>query len=207
MIRLTVARYYTPTGRSIQSSYNEGYDNYMKNFYKRFTDGEMVSADSIHFPDSLKYKTLVNKRTVYGGGGIMPDVFVAVDTTNYSDYYRSLVRKTVFGMFVLEYADKNRARINSEFKTFDDFKNRFEFSNDEIRSFIKKGEEAGVKYNEGQYRTSETEILLVLKALVASNIWQTNEYFRILNENDPVIDKALKVISDKENYDRILRYD
>jgi carboxyl-terminal processing protease len=207
MIRLTVARYYTPTGRSIQSSYNEGYDNYMKNFYKRFTDGEMVSADSVHFPDSLKYKTLVNKRTVYGGGGIMPDVFVAVDTTNYSDYYRSLVRKTVFGMFVLEYADKNRARINSEFKTFDDFKNRFEFSNDEIRSFIKKGEEAGVKYNEGQYRTSETEILLVLKALVASNIWQTNEYFRILNENDPVIDKALKVISDKENYDRILRYD
>jgi carboxyl-terminal processing protease len=158
----------------------------MKNFYKRFTDGEMISADSVHFPDSLKYRTLVNKRTVYGGGGIMPDVFVAVDTTNYSDYYRSLIRKTVFGTFVLEYADKNRARINSEFKTFEDFKNRFEFSNDEIKSFIKKGEDAGVKYNEGQYRTSESEILLVLKALVANNIWQTNEYFRILNEKDTV---------------------
>jgi carboxyl-terminal processing protease len=206
MIRLTVARYYTPTGRLIQSPYNEGYEKYMKNFYKRFTDGEMNSADSVHFPDSLKYKTLVNKRTVYGGGGIMPDVFVAADTTNYSDYYRSMVRKNVFGTFVLEYTDKNRERFNSEFKTFDDFKERFEFSADDIKAFIKKGEDSGVKYNESQYRISESEILQVLKALVASNIWQTNEYYRILNENDRVIDKALKVISDRETYSRILGY-
>ena len=206
MIRLTVARYYTPTGRLIQSPYNEGYDKYMKNFYKRFTDGEMISADSVHFPDSLKYKTLVNKRTVYGGGGIMPDVFVAVDTANFTDYYKSLARKTVFGLFVTEYADKNRARINSEFKTFDDFKNRFEFSADDIKSFIKRGEDSGVKYNESQFRTSESDILLALKALVASNIWQLNEYYQIINEKDPVIDKALKVISDKETYNRILSY-
>jgi carboxyl-terminal processing protease len=73
MIRLTIARYYTPTGRSIQRSYNEGYDKYMENFYKRYTDGELMSADSIHLPDSLKYKTLINKRIVYGGGGIMPE--------------------------------------------------------------------------------------------------------------------------------------
>jgi carboxyl-terminal processing protease len=206
MIRLTVARYYTPTGRLIQSPYNEGYDKYIKNFYKRFTDGEMISADSVHFPDSLKYKTLVNKRTVYGGGGIMPDVFVAVDTANYTDYYKSLARKTVFGLFVTEYADKNRVRINSEFKTFDDFKNRFEFSADDIKSFIKRGEDSGVKYNESQFRTSESDILLALKALVASNIWQLNEYYQIINEKDPVIDKALKVISDKETYNRILSY-
>ncbi len=206
MIRLTVARYYTPTGRLIQSPYNEGYDKYMKNFYKRFTDGEMISADSVHFPDSLRYKTLVNKRTVYGGGGIMPDVFVAVDTANFTDYYKSLARKTVFGLFVTEYADKNRSRINSEFKTFDDFKNRFEFSADDIKSFIKRGEDSGVKYNESQFRTSESDILLALKALVASNIWQLNEYYQIINEKDPVIDKALKVISDKETYNRILSY-
>ena len=80
MIRLTIARYYTPTGRSIQRPYNEGYEKYMENFYKRFTDGELLSADSIRLPDSLKYKTLVNKRIVYGGGGIMPDVFVPADT-------------------------------------------------------------------------------------------------------------------------------
>jgi carboxyl-terminal processing protease len=178
----------------------------MKNFYKRFSDGEMISADSVHFPDSLKYKTLMNKRTVYGGGGIMPDVFVPVDTSFISDYYRALNRKGIFDLFIVEYADKNRARINNEYKTFDDFKNRFKFSPDEIQAFIKKGEDAGVKYNEAQYKTSENFILLVLKAIVANNIWQTNEYFRIINEGDPMIDKALKVISDKITYQKILGY-
>jgi carboxyl-terminal processing protease len=204
MIRLTVARYYTPTGRSIQSPYNKGYDEYMRNFFKRYSDGELVSADSVHFADSLKIKTLVSKRTVYGGGGIMPDVFVGVDTTYYSDYFRALVRKDIFRSFILEYADVNRKKITSKYRTFDDFKNQFAFSQEEIQAFIKKGEEAGVKYNELQYQISEAEILLDLKALVAGNIWQINEQYRILNEDDPLIEKALKIISDKDSYDRIL---
>jgi carboxyl-terminal processing protease len=206
MIRLTIARYYTPTGRLIQSPYNEGYDKYMKDYIKRFSDGEMISADSVHFPDSLKYKTLINKRTVYGGGGIMPDVFVAADTNNISDYYRALIRKNIFNLFVLEYADGNRAKISNEFKTFDDYKLRFKFTPEEIKAFIKKGEEAGVKFNESQYKHSEKEILLVLKAQVANNIWQTNEFFRIINEDDIVIDKALEIISDKVTYDKIIGY-
>jgi carboxyl-terminal processing protease len=204
MIRLTIARYYTPTGRSIQSPYNEGYDKYMSNFYKRYTDGEMMSADSIHFPDSLKFKTLINKRTVYGGGGIMPDVFVPADTAFYSDYYRALIRKAVFSSFTLEYADKNRDKIKSAYTTFDDFKGRFQFSDDDIHAFIKKGEDAGVKYNEHQFKVSEQEILLALIALVASSIWQTIEYFRIINTNDKLIVKALNLISDKDAYNRIL---
>lgn len=206
MIRLTVARYYTPTGRSIQRPYTQGYDEYMKSFYQRFTDGEMMSADSVHFPDSLKYKTIVNKRTVYGGGGIMPDVFVAADTAGYSDYYRSLIRKAVFATFVVEYADNNRAKINALYKNFDDYKNKFTFSQSDIQDFIKKGEKAGVPYNESQFKTSESEILNALKALVASNIWQSNEYFRIVNENDPVIAKALKIVSNAAVYDKILGY-
>jgi carboxyl-terminal processing protease len=176
----------------------------MKDYYKRFSDGELMSADSIHFPDSLKYKTLINKRTVYGGGGIMPDVFVAADTLNYSEYYRTLARKGIFNSFVLEYSDKNRVKIASDFKSFDDFRKRFEFTPEEIKSFIKKGEEGGVKYNESQYKHSESEILLVLKALVANNIWQTNEYFQIVNENDLLIRKALNVISDENAYNLIL---
>jgi len=204
MISLTIARYYTPTGRSIQSPYNEGYDAYVKSFYKRFSDGEMVSADSIHFPDSLKYKTLVNKRTVYGGGGIMPDVFVPVDTTNYSDYYKALIRKAVFNTFILEYADRNRDRIKAAYVSFDDFSKRFSFSADEIKSFISKAEEAGIKYNEAQFRVSEKEINLVLKALLANNFWQSNEYFRIINENDALLEKARKLIEDKPAYDKIL---
>jgi carboxyl-terminal processing protease len=204
MIRLTIARYYSPTGRSIQSPYNEGYDKYISNFYKRFSDGEMMSADSVHFPDSLKYMTLINKRTVYGGGGIMPDIFVPADTASYSDYYRALVRKAVFNSFILEYADKNRDKMKTEYSSFDDFKDKFRFSDDDIKSFIKKGEDAGVKYNDHQYKVSEEEILLALKALLASNFWQTNEYFRIINENDKLIGKALNLISNRDDYDRIL---
>lgn len=205
MIRLTIARYYTPTGRSIQSPYNEGYDKYMSAFYKRYSDGEMISADSIHMPDSLKFRTLVNGRTVYGGGGIMPDVFMAADTANYSDYYRSLVRRDVFRSFVLEYTDRNRAKITSRYTSFDEFKEGFQFTSAEVNEFIKKGEELGVKYVENQFNRSKEEMLLILKALVASNIWQVNEYYQIINEKDPVIDKALEVISDAGTYNRILR--
>ncbi|MCX6334106.1 MAG: S41 family peptidase [Bacteroidia bacterium] len=207
MIRLTIARYYTPTGRSIQTSYKDGYDKYMKDFLSRYSKGgEIYSADSIPLPDTLKYKTLVSNRIVHGGGGIIPDVFVAQDTSYLSDYYRALYRKDIFRSFVSEYADINRARITSEYKTFDDFKVRFKFTSDELRSFIKKGEDAGVKYNESQYRHSEEEMLLILKALVASRIWQTNEYFRIINENDTVIEKALQVINDGTTYNKILGY-
>lgn len=204
MIRLSIARYYTPSGRSIQSPYSEGYEKYLENYTRRFTNGEMLSADSVHFPDSLKFKTLVNKRIVYGGGGIMPDVFVAVDTSNYSGYYRTLVRRGIFNAYILEYADKNRNAITSKYKTFDEFKNNFNFPSEDIKEFIKKGEDAGVKYVEEQFRKSEGEILQVLKALLANNIWQTNEYFRIINENDKVIAEALKVISDKNRYNKIL---
>jgi len=204
MIRLTIARYYTPTGRSIQSSYKEGYDKYIKDFYSRYANGEIFSADSIHMPDSLSYKTLVNGRTVYGGGGIVPDVFVAPDTSYISDYYTALARKDIYRSFTVEYADANRDRIKKEFKDFNDYRERFKFTNDEIKSFIKKGEDAGVKYSEDQYLVSEEEILLILKALVASNLWQSGEYYRIINENDTVIERALRIFNDVNEYNKIL---
>lgn len=206
MIRLTVARYYTPAGRSIQSPYNEGYEKYMEAYYKRYTGGELMSADSIHFPDSLMFKTKVNKRTVYGGGGIMPDIFVAADTSNYSDYYRGLVRRGILNSFALEYFDKNRKYITSEYKIFDDYKERFEFSPDDISDLIKKGEDAGVRYNEDQFKISRKEILIILKGLVATNAWQINEYYRIINEDDKVIEKARKILSDKSAYEKILGF-
>jgi carboxyl-terminal processing protease len=204
MIRLTIARYYTPSGRSIQRPYNEGYDKYMENFYKRFTDGELMSADSIRLPDSLKYKTLVNNRVVYGGGGIMPDVFVSVDTSYNSAYFNKLFAKNVLNTFTLEYYDKNRTLLNSQYKSFDDFKTKFKFSPDDIKSLIVIGEAEGVKFDEEQFKKSEEEMLLILKGYIASNMWQTNELYQIVNENDKVIDKALKVISDKKSYNSIL---
>jgi carboxyl-terminal processing protease len=207
IIRLTIARYYTPSGRSIQSPYKDGYEKYQENFLKRYTDGEMLTADSTHFPDSLKYKTLVNNRVVYGGGGIMPDVFVAVDTSYNSMYFRRLVGKNVLNTFILDYCDKNRNLLSSQYKTFEDFNLRFQLSADDIKAFITKGEAEGVKYNEEQFNLSKEEILLILKGLVASNIWKSSEYYQIVNSNDKVIEKALKVISDKKSYNSIMGYD
>ena len=204
MIRLTIARYYTPTGRSIQSSYTEGYDKYMENFVKRYTDGELMTADSTHFPDSLKYKTLVNKRTVYGGGGIMPDVFVSVDTSYNSPYFNRLFAKNVLTAFTLEYCDRNRNILASQYKSFDDFRQKFQFSPDDIKSLIARGEAEGIKFNEEQFNRSRDEILLVLKGQIALNLWQTSEYFQIINQNDNAIEKALKVISDRKSYNTLL---
>jgi carboxyl-terminal processing protease len=206
MIRLTIARYYTPTGRSIQRPYTDGYDKYMQSFLKRYTDGELLSADSIHFPDSLKYKTMINKRLVYGGGGIMPDVFIGADTSYNTPYFTRLYAKNVLNSFTLEYYDKNRIKLNSQYKSFNDFNNNFEFTPDELKVMIEKGEAEGVKFNEDQFNKSKDEILLVLKGLVAINIWQTSEYFQIINKNDKVIEKALAVISDKKLYNSILGY-
>jgi carboxyl-terminal processing protease len=204
MIRLTIARYYTPTGRSIQRAYNEGYEKYMESFYKRYTDGELMSADSIHFPDSVKFKTMLNKRIVYGGGGIMPDVFVSADTSYNSPYLNKLYSKGVLNAFTLEYFDRNRTKLNSEYKTFADFKAKFKYSPEDIKAFIAKAEADGIKYDEEQFRKSEDEILLILKGYLASNLWKVSELYQIVNENDKVIDKALEVITNKKSYDAIL---
>ena len=206
MIMLTIARYYTPSGRSIQSSYNDGYDKYFEDFHKRFTDGEMITADSFHFPDSLKTKTLVNERTVYGGGGIMPDAFVAADTSYKTDYLKRLAGKNILNSFALEYFDKNRTILNTRYKTFDDYRDNFFFHPEDIHAFIRKGEAEGVKYDEAQFNISKDKILLILKGLIAANQWQADHYFQIVNENDKVIEKALEVISDAESYNTLLGY-
>ena len=126
MLRLTTARYYTPTGRCIQKSYKDGVDNYEKDLLNRYKHGEFLHADSIHFPDSLRYQTLRLKRTVYGGGGIMPDIFVPLDTTRYTDYHREIVARGVLNKITAQYIDKNRAELKKKYATFDKFKKSFE---------------------------------------------------------------------------------
>lgn len=206
MIRLTIARYYTPTGRSIQRPYNEGYDKYMESFYKRFTDGELLSADSIHMPDSVKYKTLVNKRIVYGGGGIMPDVFVSVDTAFNSPYFNKLISKNVLVPYSLEYYDRNRTLLHSQYKSFEDFKAKFKFSENDIKSLIAKGESEGVPFNEAQFNKSKDEILLLLEGYIASNMWENSDFYQVVYEDDKLIAQALKLISDKKSYDAVLGF-
>jgi carboxyl-terminal processing protease len=176
----------------------------MENFLSRYANGELLSADSTHFADSLMFKTLVSKRVVYGGGGIMPDIFVSADTTAYSDYYRDLIRQGVITQFTLGYTDNNREKLKLEYRNFSEFNEKFSFSADDIETFIKRGEASGIKYNEAQFKISEGEFLKIMKGLVARDIWDMNEYYMIVNHNDSAIDRALEVISDPARYNAVI---
>ena len=138
--------------------------------------------------------------------GIMPDVFVPADTVNYSDYYRDVVRSGVVTRFPLGYTDANRDKLKKEYSSFDDFRKRFTFSPDDIKSFIKLAEEMGVPYKDDEFKLSGGELQNILKALVARDLWDMNEYFRIVNENDIVIKRAQELISDKARYNSLLGY-
>ena len=203
-IRLTIARYYTPSGRSIQTPYNEGFDKYFEKFYSRYFNGELIHPDNLGLPDSLKAYTIVSKRIVYGGGGITPDVFVPVDTTYYSDYYRDLIRTSTLAPFVIGYTDRNHNSLLRKYKTFDRFDREFSFDKATIDELIEAGEKNKVKFNQSQYDASALEMLKVMKGLVARDLWDMNEYFRVVNADDPAIMKALAIINDTALYSRLL---
>lgn len=203
-MRLTIARYFTPTGRLIQSPYEGGTDKYAENYFSRFSHGELFYADSIAFPDSLKYNTLTNKRTVYGGGGIMPDIFVPADTSWYSDYYASLIRKNVITEFALDFVDSNRERLVRRYPDFNSFRERFKFSDDEINILTSKAESAGIPFNESQFEISRDQILKIVTGLVARDLWDMSEYYEIVYSGDRTVEEALKLIQDHTRYNRVL---
>ncbi|MDL2309259.1 S41 family peptidase [Bacteroidales bacterium OttesenSCG-928-C03] len=143
-VRLTTHHYYTPTGRCIQKPYNDGLDKYYEDLSNRYKHGEYLTADSIKLPDSLKYYT-PNKRVVYGGGGIMPDIFIPYDTTKYSSLYNELIRKGVFGGFTLDYMAENREEYLKRYQTIEDFKKNFEVSDQLYAQLMEKAKQEGVK--------------------------------------------------------------
>lgn len=195
MIRLTIARYYTPSGRCIQKPYEKGEEeDYDNDLAKRLEHGELMHADSIHLPDSLMFKTKRLGRTVYGGGGIMPDYFVPIDTTLYSDYHRDLVAKGVVIKTTLNYIEKNRKALTKNYRKFDDFNRKFEVSNELLDELRKEGEKSGVPFNETEYNTSLPRIKTQLKALIARDIWEMSEYYQVMNQTDNVVQQALKII-------------
>lgn len=194
MIRLTVARYYTPTGRCIQKPYDnpETYNLDLINLYNK---GEMIYADSIHFPPSQKYTTKKMGRTVYGGGGIMPDYFVPVDTSSYSNYHRRLLAKGAVIKATLNYADKHRHELTNKYRNFDNYLKQFTVPQELSEQLIADGKESGVEFNEKEYAKSKRLINTQLKALVARDIWSTNEYYSVINQSDPVVQKALQLLA------------
>jgi carboxyl-terminal processing protease len=205
-IRLTIARYYTPTGRWIQKPYDDPIA-YKKDLTQRYLNGEFSHADSIKLPDSLKFETLSNKRIVYGGGGIMPDVFVPIDTTEITDYFRDLVQKGHINSFCLEYVDKNRKDILSKYPSFDYFATNFKIGTtfmDEFFQYIQK-EDPTIEFNEEQYKTSESLIKIRLKSLIAQDIWGYNEFYQIYNQSNEILQKAIE-ISQKGEINNYLKH-
>ena len=203
-IRLTTSRYHTPSGRCIQRPYENGVEDYAKEMTKRLEHGEYFHADSIHFPDSLKYKT-DGGRTVYGGGGIMPDIFIPVDTSFNSKLYTNLVRKGALNRFTTDHALKHRDDIKAEYGDFKNFNKKFEVGQDLVEGLKKTAEEAKVEWNDEQFKRSEKFILLQMKALIARNVWETQQYYEVMSSIDPGIKKAMEILSNEKEYKRILK--
>jgi carboxyl-terminal processing protease len=224
LIRLTIARYYTPTGRLIQKPYSEGYENYSTDIYKRMKHGELYTSDSIHFTDSLKYYTLSSKRLVYGGGGIMPDVFIPYDTTSFPGFYQKIMKDGKLYEYILSYVDQNRSKLNALYHDFDFFKNNFQITDEFLQSLVKFAILENI-----QDKLSNEELLAVeinksfeipnsikvfnldnprlrnnLKALIARDLYGNEEYIEILNNTDDAFQKAVEVINNEQQYYSLL---
>ena len=193
MIRLTVSRYYTPAGRCIQKPYDDA-KSYSSDLIERYNRGEMMSADSIHFPDSLKSKTLKLGRTVYGGGGIMPDYFVPVDTTLFTDYHRQVSYKCILLKVHYQLIDQYRQEWKEDYADYAKFVRKFELTDKMMSRLVDEATKSGIAYNEEQYLKSLPLMKLQLKALIARDLWDMNEYYHIINTVDASVKKAVELL-------------
>ena len=196
MIRLTIAHYFTPSGRCIQKPYKKGDAiDYAMDIEKRFEHGELYSADSIHFADSLKYYTLRQHRVVYGGGGIMPDVFVPLDTTQYTKFLRQMAARSYIINANLKYIDVNRKQLKKQFATFNDFNARFEVPQSLIDDVVQAAEKDKIKPKDQQeLQATLPQLRRQLKALIARDLWDMSEYFQVINETNPIVVKAVGLL-------------
>ena len=201
MIRLTIAHYYTPSGRCIQKPYEKGkVKDYAMDVYNRLKSGELMSADSVHFADSLKYYTLREHRVVYGGGGIMPDEFVPLDTTKYTRFHRELAAKSLVINANLHYVDQHRKQLQQQYKTFAHYQQAFEMPQEVIDGILNDARQKDIKpKDEAELEQTLPYLRLQLKALVARDLWGMDEYFAIMNDTNDVVIRALQLINQKQN--------
>lgn len=203
--RLTIARYYTPSGRNIQKPYVKGdREDYDKDIIDRYNHGELQSADSIHFADSLKHTTLRLHRTVYGGGGIMPDVFVPLDTTQYTDYHRRLVAKGIIPQFALRYVDNNRADLKAQYPDAQKFIKEFTVTDEMLNNLVDAGKAEKVDFDKSQFAKSKEMLRTFVKAAIANDLFSTGAYFQIVNEQNDIYKEALSIINDDARYRKII---
>lgn len=193
-LRLTIARYYTPSGRSIQKPYGNDED-YNSDWNNRFEHGEFFTADSIRFDDSLRYETL-SGRPVFGGGGIMPDFFVPLDTTMSSAYINRLFNSDSAREFIMDYLDKNKKKFEN--MSFEDYYAKFQVSEEMLQGLIKVGERNKVKFDEKGYRKSKEYLKLLVKAHMSRNIYDDNAFYRVINDINEVYLQALSLFGEAE---------
>ena len=194
MIRLTVSRYYTPTGRAIQKPYNTKNDEYATGLGNRLRTGELTGQTQNIGADSLKYLTLVKQRTVHGGGGITPDIFVAMDTSYYTSYYRELIGQGIFNRFVLNYVDKNRQQLKRQYPAFERFDQQFEVTETILNELQDFAEKEGLAKNPELFAKSQSYLTLWLKGYIARDLWEMAELYQVVNRGNPIFLKAVEEI-------------
>ena len=206
MIRLTVAHYYTPSGRCIQKPYTKGdKKSYEKDLMDRYNNGEFTNADSIHFNDSLKYETLKKHRIVYGGGGIMADHFVPLDTTKLSPNHRPLIARGIVNKFVLEYFRENQKQLQKQYNTFEEFNEGFEVTDKMIDQLYAKASADSIKLDSTDVLYNNALLKMQCKANIASDLYETGSFARIMNKNNKIFCAGLDIITNEEKYYKILK--
>jgi carboxyl-terminal processing protease len=195
-VRLTVQKYYTPAGRCIQKPYEDGSEAYRHDREERWKKGEFFSLDSLQFADSLKYYTKVKNRTVYGGGGILPDIFVPLDTSESSQYFSDMLRTGVNNEWVLTHVNAKRNELLATYPDINSFVSKYEVTESGIQEMIQMLEKKDVPFNEKDYKTSEHAIKLRTKALVARNLYDNEAFYVVINDLNPALKKALAILKD-----------
>lgn len=199
MLRITIAHYYTPSGRCIQKPYTKGNQfDYALDLEKRYRHGEFYSADSIHFADSLKYYTLRKHRAVYGGGGIMPDYFVPLDTTIYTPFYRQIAARSYIINTNLKYVDEHRKQLKEQYPDFQKFLVGYEVPKEMVDDVLNQAAKDKIKpKNDEELVKTIKSLKLQMKALVARDLWDMSEYFQIMNENNTIVQRAITLFAQK----------
>ena len=199
MLRITIAHYYTPSGRCIQKPYTKGNQlDYALDLEKRYRHGEFYSADSIHFADSLTYYTLRKHRAVYGGGGIMPDYFVPLDTTIYTPFYRQIAARSYIINTNLKYVDEHRKQLKEQYPDFQKFLVGYEVPKEMVDDVLNQAAKDKIKpKNDEELVKTIKSLKLQMKALVARDLWAMSEYFQIMNENNTIVQRAITLFAQK----------
>jgi len=202
-VRITTSKYYTPSGRCIQKSYSDGSMAYRKEKYSRYKSGESFNKDSIKNNENEVYSTLLKKRKVYGGGGVVPDIFVPLDTNGTSAYFSKLIRKGIFNQFSLYYVNKNRDILEKKYSNFEKYKTSFNTKNP-LQELIEFAKDEGIDFNEKQYNESKTTIEVRLKANIAQDLYDYKKFYEIINELNVTLQKSLEIINNDQAFSNLV---